>query len=548
MEQEKIDSLKIILILLILWLVFAYSFTPLRTDSDAWWHLKTGKYIVEHNFKLPLNDVFTFTGEHIRWVNHEWLTQILFYLVFYAGELANLGGLRTLIAFKTLVLIVTALMVLYTAYRRSGNFYFAAVFTLITAAIMRRTIYPRPPIITYLLLAIFLFLLYEYRAKRINTLRMFLISIPLMVLWVNLHGGFVLAFIVLAFFIVDAAVNRSLRGNYAEWRAFVINLLALFGSLFVASLINPYGLHPHLLTFKVMGKKELVRIIPELQSPDFFFTWSYEFLLIFFMIGFAVLRRRIPSLFELLLLVFFTHQSIMHVRHLPLFGIITAPLATWLAAALVEEFRIPPKLVKYFCLLVALIFVGWGVFHQREGMSYFARNLALIKGEEFSKSSYPMEVCDFIIANKFTGNMYNQINYAGYLIWRLSPEYHKIFTDSRFDIWLDRFVWDEKIIEGGIERNAPGKNWYDLLEKYNINFIVITRDAHLNYVLKDNPNWRLVYYWLQPYSASQFAGWNIYIKNVPENQTLIERCERSFESLRRLRQYLAPSALHHEEN
>ncbi|MCX7767199.1 MAG: hypothetical protein N2246_10890, partial [Candidatus Sumerlaeia bacterium] len=158
MEQEKSNTFRVIFIFLILWLVFAYSFTPLRTDSDAWWHLKTGKYLVEHKFKLPLNDVFTFTGENIRWINHEWLTQILFYLIFHIGELTNLGGLRTVITFKTLVLLITALVILHTAYRRSGNFYLSAVFTLISAAIMRRTIYPRPPIITYLLLAIFLFI------------------------------------------------------------------------------------------------------------------------------------------------------------------------------------------------------------------------------------------------------------------------------------------------------------------------------------------------------------------------------------------------------
>lgn len=538
MSKEKLDGFKLIFIFLIIWLVFAYSFTPLRADNDAWWHLKTGKYLIEHNFKLPPYDVFTFTGENIRWINHEWLTQILFYAVYLFGDTIKIGGLRAVIAFKTLVLMATFLIVFFTAYKRSGNFYLAALFTLIAAAIARRTIYPRPPIITYLFLATFLFLLYEFQAKRLKTMLLFVFSLPLMLLWVNLHGGFVVAFIVLFFFLIDAILKPFFSPNYPQHQRLIISLILLFGLLFIVSLINPYGIQPHLLTFKVMGKKELVRIIPELLSPDFFFTWSYEFMLIFFIVALAVKRRPLPSLFELLMLLFFLHQSIQHVRHLPLFAITTTPLAAWLGAAIVEEeFRLLSRLVRYFCLAVSIIFVLWSVFHHREGASYFERNRALLNGEEFVKSNYPVEVCDFIIANKFSGNMYNQINPAGYLIWRLSPEYQKVFTDSRFDIWLDRFVWEEKIIEGGIERNQPGKNWYDLIEGYKINFIVITRDAPLNYVLKENPQWTLVYYWLDPYSASQFAGWNIYIKNVAQNKELIERCQRSFENLQKFRQY-----------
>jgi hypothetical protein len=147
---------------------------------------------------------------------------------------------------------------------------------------------------------------------------------------------------------------------------------------------------------------------------------------------------------------------------------------------------------------------------------------------EFVKENYPVKVCDFIIANDFTGSMYNQINYAGYLIWRLSPEYHKVFTDSRYDVFGDRFVWDEQIIQLGIDRNPRGHNWDDLLEKYAINFIVITRDAPLNVRLSNHAGWRLVYWWIPPRAANTLRGYNIYVRNTPENQVLIERCEKSF--------------------
>jgi len=139
---------------------------------------------------------------------------------------------------------------------------------------------------------------------------------------------------------------------------------------------------------------------------------------------------------------------------------------------------------------------------------------------EFRQENYPVKVCDFIIVNNFSGRMYNEINYAGYLIWRLSPEYHKVFTDSRYDVFGDKFVGDEQRIQKGTYWDSPGYNGDELLEKYASNFIVISRDARLNVRLKDHADWRLVFWSL--------AGYNIYVRNTPENQALIARCENSF--------------------
>lgn len=531
------DAIKTLLIFLIIWLVFSYSFTPIRSSNDVWWQLKAGKYIIEHSFRLPENDVFTYTGEHTRWINHEWLAQIIMYGIYLCGDGLDLGGLRTVIAFKTLLLIATFLIVFLTAYQRSRSFYISALFTLIAAAVARRTFFPRPPVFTYLFFALFILTLYLHRAGRLKTLPLFFLSTVMMLFWVNIHGGFVLAFIVLFFYIIDSLFSPSLRTtDIHHRRSLTKTLIILFIAIFVVSLINPYGIHPHFLTFKVMGAKGLARIIPELQSPNFYYTLAYKWMLIIFMAGFAIIKRRIPSLFELLMLIFFFHESIHHIRHLPLFAIATTPLAAWLVSACLEEFRVPSWLAKSTVVIIAIIFVGYGVTHHREGESYIERNIQLLSGMEYKKLNYPAEACDFILANKFHGNMYNQINYAGYLIWRLSPEHHKVFTDSRFDIWADRFVWEEKAIEAGLERHPQGQNWYELVEKYKINFMVITRDAPLNRVLENNPDWVLVYYWIDPRAYTQYDGWNIYVKNTPENQALIQRCNRKFENLLKLRQ------------
>src|ERR1044071_2340066 len=88
------------LILVAAAIVLMAMFTTEFADPDAWWHLKTGEFIVQQH-KLPVPDPFSFTTylgkpafageENVRYFNltHEWLSQVIFY-GFYAA--AGLPG------------------------------------------------------------------------------------------------------------------------------------------------------------------------------------------------------------------------------------------------------------------------------------------------------------------------------------------------------------------------------------------------------------------------------------------------------------------------
>ena len=57
-------------------------------DADMWWHLRTGEYILQHG--IPRLDVFSFTVTEHAWVTHEWLSQVVMWLVYLAGGFAGL--------------------------------------------------------------------------------------------------------------------------------------------------------------------------------------------------------------------------------------------------------------------------------------------------------------------------------------------------------------------------------------------------------------------------------------------------------------------------
>jgi hypothetical protein len=71
--------------------VFSVGTVPIRADNDCWWHVKSGKFIVENG--LPEKDVFTYTAADTEWHNHEWLAQVIFYKVYQAGDASGFGGL-----------------------------------------------------------------------------------------------------------------------------------------------------------------------------------------------------------------------------------------------------------------------------------------------------------------------------------------------------------------------------------------------------------------------------------------------------------------------
>lgn len=557
--------------------------TPLRSTNDAWWHLKSGKVLVERGLRLPENDLFTWTGEQTAWHNHEWLAQVLFWGAYRAAEAMGADGLLGLTGGRALVIVAAFMIVLLMIRREGAGWGWTALAMLVLLAVARRTLYPRPPVFSYVFQAAFMMLLIawgpqlegvwrdgvECAARRRRQIAALIVMPALMVVWANLHGGFLIGIVIIGLYgAAEAALwmwNRwgaklaGREGDEVRAAAHFRNGLwtaALLGLCVVASLMTPYGYHLYELPARVMGNERLVRAIGELHSPDFYFTRGFEFILLMTPLGLALVRRKSPPMFYLLLWVFFGHQALQHVRHLPVFAIAVAPLLGWIGAGiragmtreqvLATTNKGGAALLEVAC---AVAFVALAIFFltdRREGgRSFIDRNAALLaQGEVFEEHGYPKAACDFIILNEFHGRMFNQINNAGYLIWRLSPEHHKVFTDSRFDIWGDAYVWDADAIKDGgasVKQGTDGEwtrtAWWELLDRYEINFIVIGGSEGLNPALAERGGWAIVFSggaWnerlrqMGQSGAARVGEDNIWVRDTAENAALIARARKSF--------------------
>src|SRR5258706_9839534 len=161
-------------------------------DTDFWWHLKTGQYIVQ-NHKLPVPDPFAYTtamnppsypGEdQVRYFNltHEWLSQIVMYAV------DSVGGLPAIVLARATLLAGICALVGLLAARRTGKFYAGIAAAFATALLATVVTVDRPMIVTCLFAAAFMTML-EFRRA--------LWAIPaLALIWANCHGGFFLGWV-----------------------------------------------------------------------------------------------------------------------------------------------------------------------------------------------------------------------------------------------------------------------------------------------------------------------------------------------------------------
>src|ERR1035438_1934385 len=181
-------------------------------DSDFWWHLRTGQYIVEKH-ALPSPDPFAWTtanspdaypGEaRTRQFNltHEWLAQVVFYAVWRAG------GSAAIVAARTIALTAFCALAGLIAWRRRGNFYAALAVALASAGLAQAFALDRPYLFTWLLLAATLAIL-EYR-------RGLWLLPPLFAICANCHSGYFLGWIVLGAWCAESLVSR--RRDTALW-------------------------------------------------------------------------------------------------------------------------------------------------------------------------------------------------------------------------------------------------------------------------------------------------------------------------------------------
>src|ERR1035437_556004 len=170
-------------------------------DTDIWWHLANGRYILDHG--LPSTDVYSFTAVGHVWVVHEWLADVGMFLLYRA---VGITGLILLAA----AAVASGELFVYRLLRRAGLGATSAVLLAVILAVASAPSWgPRPQLLNFLFVGLLVLALLRYR-RQPGTGVYWLV--PFFVLWANLHSGFVVGVgLVLVFWVGEVAQARWQR-------------------------------------------------------------------------------------------------------------------------------------------------------------------------------------------------------------------------------------------------------------------------------------------------------------------------------------------------
>jgi hypothetical protein len=448
------------------------------TDPDLWWHLATGRFIVQHG-AVPHTDPFSYTIAGKEWIAHEWLTDVLLYELHRAAEWTGL-----IIAFA--IVIVAAFFLLYL--RCGPNVYIAGVATLCGALATRPVWGVRPQVLSLLLTSLWLLIL----ERSAHTPKILWWTLPLTVLWVNLHAGFALGLTLIALFLAGEWIERKIEKQQPSPRSRFLALILALDLLLVP--LNPNTVKLYWYPIATLRSSAMQRYIAEWASPNFHRAEYWPFLLIVLAL-FAILSwlRGAIRPRDLLLLCVSLFAAFCSIRLIPLFVLIAVPLiarqiAKWqspkwgvekLAQSrpLIDLLRgplpLPARMTVNGIILIAM--VAFAAIHTADVIQHQGQREAKV---------FPERATAFLWTHPPAGPVFNGYDWGGYLIWKLYPA-GRVFIDGRADVYGDQFLHDFA------DTYEFKENWHQTLDHWHIQTVLVPVDSALATGLRRAPGWTI---------------------------------------------------------
>ena len=282
-------------------------------DEDMWWHLATGRTIAATGTP-PTIDPFA-VGEVAKpWVAHEWLYELLLYLVHEAG------GQPLLVLVPVALAIATAAVLARECAARQVPATFGAPALVLALLPTHEFWVQRPHAVSYLFLAL---LLSDLSAHADGRRRSLLRWVPLMVLWANLHAASVIAPVILGAYVAGTILELP---RAADARPRLRHLLFVLPLVVAAGLVNPQGpgLYVHALGYTSYGWQGMVIVEwlpPDLRDPR---RLAFAVVAVGTLVAAGLSRKARPG--ELFALAGLLLMALRHQRHVPLALLAAAPV------------------------------------------------------------------------------------------------------------------------------------------------------------------------------------------------------------------------------
>ncbi len=479
----------LIFVALLSCLLFTALAVKLLGDAGVGWHIRTGQQILATH-AIPRVDPFS--SQILKpWIAWEWLYDVV------VGRLETSTGLNGVV-WLTAVVIATVFAALFRLLiKRGANVLVALLLSLLATAASMIHFLARPHVLSWLFALIWFWILDAAESSRgpSSHRRVWLLP-PLMLIWANVHGGFLLGFVLLVIFwlgslwtwlrLKESRIEESLEKIAAGKRMLQLALVGL--ASLVASLANPYGWHLHEHIYSYLSNRFFMDHIDEFQSPNFHGIAQRCFLvLLLIAIAAVAARGRKLRVSGILLMLFAVYAGLYASRNIPIAAIflvlIVGPLLPSLAlSSFAQRMGAVDSTLRGHLWPIA---AALGTLIIAIALNGGHAGSTQIMNAHFDPQRMPVGAVDFVQDQNVHGPVLSPDYWGGYLIYRLYP-HNAVVIDDRHDFYGEPFLRSYLTMM----HVEPG--WDDFIRERG-SCLILPKSAALAAVLSKTPEWKTVY-------------------------------------------------------
>lgn len=500
-------------------------------DDDVFWHLATGRYIVDTQ-TVPSTDIFGYVTQGQQWMPFEWGWDVLTYGLYY------IGGYTALSIFRTIIFLIIFSLFFHILRKFKVSYTIIFLFLTILAFGIIDRLTPRPHIISMLFFVLLLYIIIKYKYFNRGNYKI-LFFIPLIfVIWANMHMGVIAGLFLMGIFVLSEIIIylKPLKFSTKEIiplsKPDLIRLVLIFAASIIVMFINPNSFETYIYAYG-HTKMKLLETINEWRSPfdsmfgKGFVTNIYKFFLFggILILYYAYKKK---DVFAALTFVGFAIYSVRAVRFTVDYLIIITIFLVISVSFIINNLKSEgikkffnsspvPKLV----IEVILLFFIVNLPNDKLYLSYL--EYYRVSGFGINSDFIPTQMFDFMRANNIPGTGEKPLNHfgsGGFLVWNFPQS--KNFIDSR--------NLNDEIFNEYNTIMAKKSGFENKLKQYDFDYSLYLapdlvrapqemEQTIISYMSKRPEEWKLVFW-----DDKSF----LFLKNLPKFKEIIDTSEYKY--------------------
>lgn len=428
--------------------------------GDVFYEVAAGRWMLA-NHAIARHDMLTYTISGRAWTDEEWGFQLLL-----AWLVAHVGAVSYWLV--SAVPCCGALLLSVARWRTARpGWTWTAALSVLAGAGMYQLVTPRPQDLSYLFFSAVLLLVTLARKR---TVWLFAVP-PLLLIWANLHGSFLLGLgVVLLEFVWS--VLPAFRGRFMvppkiPARAMAMTLVAGL----VATLVNPNG--PGLLSYSlhVSSSSQLTALIAEWQSPNFHSLFLLTVIIgpVLFLVGLLAFTETTFAFDDVVIACAMLLATLHAARFMPYFVLAMCSVLSWWAPIKKETIRPNVVTLPVAVLAVAVFLAG---AHPAAGSPM----------RSSTSMGTPVAATRYLLEQR--GRVFTTYWWDDYLDYVGIP----VFVDGRTDLYFGTDVLRTYV-------NVQNLTVYPdaVFQRWDVRWVMWDKGDSLAVYLSHDPAWRLAF-------------------------------------------------------